>query len=988
MSKRKTRIRNILSVILTASVLLHTNLVVADPLTPEKAGISEVNSISEQSVSMESVMSGNAISDNMGVSDDAVSDNSSVSDDSVSDDDVISDNAVSDNAPDITPSEDTVSENTISEDAVSGNYAEENAGIEGTITVSGGEAGIDYEWTENTLTVKSGKPLKIKGDGNENTQIGIVLGDKNNSTDINVTIEDLFLSPRKNAPISVPYGYDKDVNLTLSGQNTLNGWYNFAGLEYMSETSHTGSLTISGNGELVAVGGSDSAGIGASKGKNNNASGPLVSNIIIKGGKISAIGVTGIGTTRWSYGSSEYTYGKCSNIVIEGGNIKAIGLNGAGIGGCIGGNASRITINGGTITASGNVGIGAGEGGTASLITVSGGDITALGKVAGIGGSSVSDIKIYGGKIYCRAAMYEDILFRSTGIGAGYEYGSCNGIYIYDGDIYAEGGAGIGGGDNCKNIVIYGGNIEAIGQERAVIGSLLNTASGIVVNGGILNLTDNKYGAGIGGGKYKPGSDTENNITINGGIIKIKMFFNREDGPCAIGGASEENCLQKSDITINGGTIITNGSIGYTKYGYSEHQDKISIYGGSINGSIKEQNLQKINEKDVFLKKITGCNPYEKYPFPTIEGADYYSLKDVVADEKGSFYLYLPKDVLADVDRICKVNYVTYTDAAIPNVIIYNGTKLSEPEKLTREGYDFLGWSTKEGSMSKDDFWEFTRGVYKSMTLYAVWEKEIPYTRTALADTFTAGEKINIKNTYFKDIYDISRFRTVLADTGENGKKYATVSPKGVLTAKKAGKITIIPQRKLSKKVYEDIEGASCNITILPKPKLKFKKILTYNGHKIWAYSYLSKDWDKNDMEMYEWKSSKPRVVSVDKKGYLTANKPGTATITGYLCKKNANGYRNTVKCSATITVKFPKFESSSYNVKKGKKKTITIKNVTTSMNPVWSISGNDIIDILPKTNKYGLSTNKAVVRGLKKGNTDLSVIIDGQKYETNIVVK
>ena len=124
-------------------------------------------------------------------------------------------------------------------------------------------------------------------------------------------------------------------------------------------------------------------------------------------------------------------------ITINGGTVKASGGNGAGIGGGPGG---QITINGGMVEAIGRfgAGIGGNNGGAGGQITINGGTVKASGGYgAGIGGGSGGA----GGEITIRGGTVEASSEPGAGIGGG--FGGAGGeITISGGTVKADGGIG------------------------------------------------------------------------------------------------------------------------------------------------------------------------------------------------------------------------------------------------------------------------------------------------------------------------------------------------------------------------------------------------------------------------------------------------------------------------------------------------------------------------------------------------------------------
>lgn len=224
------------------------------------------------------------------------------------------------------------------------------------------------------------------------------------------------------------------------------------------------------------------------------------------------------------------------------------GIGGSNIGESEEGAMGNITINSGTIIASGaqmsgrtgaGIGWAAGDNGSKSVITINGGKITATGygQAAGIGatygaGSTMNQIIINGGNITATAKE------NGAGIGCG-EIANFGLVRINDGTVTAKvesgNGAGIGGAN----------------------GSNWSSGNGckVEIKGGTVTATGCGYGAGIGGGgttvaaggKYAGGCS--GNIRICGNAV-----VTANGGQCGvgIGSGGSQNALTDLKNTTDG----------------------------------------------------------------------------------------------------------------------------------------------------------------------------------------------------------------------------------------------------------------------------------------------------------------------------------------------------------------------------------------------------------------------------------------------------
>jgi len=201
----------------------------------------------------------------------------------------------------------------------------------------------------------------------------------------------------------------------------------------------------------------------------------------------------------------------------------------------VGPSGTTLTIDGnGSIEANAtsfDFGAGIGSGGNSSCgnITINGGTVTATGGSCG------------------------------AGIGSGGDYSSCGNITINGGTVTATGGfygAGIGSGyysSSCGNITINGGTVTATGGEYAAgigSGEYHSSCGDITINGGTVTATGGRYAAGIGSGE---GYSSCGDISISGNVTSV-IATKGSNAPNSIGADGSSTC---GTVTIEDETKVT-----------------------------------------------------------------------------------------------------------------------------------------------------------------------------------------------------------------------------------------------------------------------------------------------------------------------------------------------------------------------------------------------------------------------------------------------
>ncbi|MCR5666233.1 MAG: leucine-rich repeat domain-containing protein [Eubacterium sp.] len=419
----------------------------------------------------------------------------------------------------------------------------------------------------------------------------------------NITINDMNLCKYTSAsetiaptymgdPISVMSG--ASVNLTVLGTNTLIGATNEPGIRVQNGASLTitakstgtlnaygkvkgagiggrytegfGDITING-GTVTAVGADGGAGIGGGGASTTSVSGYKYGTITINGGTVNAssvkenggnqgAGIGGGNAVIYSDGAT-YVGGGAGNIVINGGKVTAKGgyaSAGIGSGAYSASTSDKVTINGGTVTASAKTGpgIGAGSSGVSVSVDINGGTISASSNYgAGIGGGAystadvnIADAVVTASSKYCYA------------LGSGYKFSGTDGALDIDGAAYVKANSS---GSNAisssvstsswggtvflnKTGYVYGTSVLLPASVQVPSGYTLEIAAGhtLTVPKGI-TFTNNGT-INLNGNLVVYGTFTNNGTLNNNGTIE-EIVDNRSD--------SDDNSDSDSDSNSN-----------------------------------------------------------------------------------------------------------------------------------------------------------------------------------------------------------------------------------------------------------------------------------------------------------------------------------------------------------------------------------------------------------------------------------------------------
>lgn len=526
---------------------------------------------------------------------------------------------------------------------------------------------------------------------------------------------------------------DGDIEVSVSAegvQTATQGGQTYTGVFVVTGTSTTSKLVIKGSSGTAAKVYLNDLHITVSSGAAVSVSNNV--DLYIEGSSVLQSGENCAGIQKEDDGQ----------LTIDGsGSLEATGgESGAGIGGASGKPGNNITINGGTITASGKAGngwgagIGGGKGQGGSNITIRGGNVKAIpgAEAAGIGGGfkgNGTDISIEGGTVYAESGGGNG---GTAAIGGGRAGGNGENIQITGGDItLKKAGAddiGIGG----KGIEIpvadtFGGSLtylDADGNKDTTKTSI--EKYGPVVNGKAVNSVNYADILGDGALSYDKNTNTLSlndfymgtltinapgtDIVLDGGtysVLQGKLVIEAaadvtltSTAPKAIFGDVNITCAGKLSITCE--NIAVDGNLTVNHASSVELIGK-NNNGGTVNGAAVFNNTGEvtIQNKDATKGAAHSISYSGNYVYYTADGGALTDPRITpISTAANASYLHI---VPSELHSIAVPEGCTFKvdGADLPNAHAGQTVTVTAPDK--GDHFEFAGWTISPDSVTLTD---------------------------------------------------------------------------------------------------------------------------------------------------------------------------------------------------------------------------------------------------------------------------------------------
>ena len=483
-------------------------------------------------------------------------------------------------------------------------------------------------------------------------------------------------------------------------------------------------------------------------------------------------------------------------------------------------------------------------------------------------------------------------------------------------------GIGVPGNLNMGTFIINGGVVEAIGNggECTAIGTGFNGSGGqIIINGGYVSAKIQNTSGGYGGAPVGGGfsSSDMNSITVNGGTVVI-------EGPIH----------KVADLIVNG------GSLSYSSSDAIPHD--------SENNPLTRRNL--------LIPGISQVTAIDKI---TLAGS-IMNTKDVLTDSSGYITLFVPAEAIDDELKVTVGDneYIGTLDS---------GIKMNQSEVLTvsilKKTNVMIQVNAEDGaeySLDGGNSWK-SDGVFTGLTpateykvVARMAESDICWPGS-ISTPFAVKTKRNAPNAPQAPELIAKTCDSIIVREEPN-QEYATVED-GLYKWQESGKFTGLKSEKeynivtrvketedaMASPLSDILKVTTLSISqadpdVPPVPPVEEKVLVDtiqlntkaktlYKGKTtVLTPSVKPANADNKNVT---WKSSNPKVATVDAKGKVTAKGHGEAIITATA----VDGSKKSASCKITvpynITYRLNKGKNHKKNPSSYYKNTVKLKNPT-----------------------------------------------------------
>ena len=411
-----------------------------------------------------------------------------------------------------------------------------------------------------------------------------------------------------------------------------------------------------------------------------------------------------------------------------------------------------------------------------------------------------------------------------------------------------------------------------------------------------------------------------------------------------LGWYTEKNGGEK----VTAETVLSKATTLYAHWGYTVTLD---INGGKLADGVA-----------LTINKAAG-EAVGELPIPTKENHEFLGwFTDKTAGTEVTKDTKLTKDTTIYArfkENVFKVTFdansgLLDADKATKTVTV--GQKYGELPVPTRNDQAFLGWFT-----DKEEGEEVTADtvvdLIKDQTLYAHWGD------IALA----VKQKYDVSKC-FEGIEGIQGYKVKNID----GK--ATITKNGMLTAKKAGLVSVLPCEKVNGKLKEmDVDPVYFDISA---PKFDGKLKATYVKEVINPLDYIVGI--PTNSNVVKVTLANEKFATLSENGIdIIASKSGKVKVTVII--ENTQGSQ--VKLNTTLTVKIPKLScKEKFSLRKNKTKTLSVKNIERTDSVIWESSDPEIVTVTQ-------TKNKAKIKAVGQGTAIITCTVNDHPYSTTVTV-